>query len=167
MPGLDNRLIDGDEVVGPTHRPSFSPQEDSWYSFLLEVESTIAPQCGRSIDKSKDLILNRAHIKIDTEVEGNLRSTVYRPVCRYLNSKPSFSKKFRIKILHQLLVLVFHWHWRAVSAPFHCTVRDCPRRPSWRPIFRPDTVLTDHYKKQVPSWEASGCSACQEITRHV
>jgi hypothetical protein len=40
---LDNRLTDGDEVVGLTRRPSFIPQEDFWYSFLLEAESTPGP----------------------------------------------------------------------------------------------------------------------------
>jgi hypothetical protein len=36
---LDNRLTDGGEVVSLTRRPSFTPQEDSWYSILLEDES--------------------------------------------------------------------------------------------------------------------------------
>jgi hypothetical protein len=41
---LDNRLTDGGEVVSPTRRPpSIYPQEDSWYSFLLEAESTPGP----------------------------------------------------------------------------------------------------------------------------
>jgi hypothetical protein len=43
---LDNRLTDGGEVVSPTRRPPFTSQEDSWYSFLLEAESTPGPQCG-------------------------------------------------------------------------------------------------------------------------
>jgi hypothetical protein len=37
---LDNRLTDGGKVVSLTRRPPFTPQEDSWYSFLLEAEST-------------------------------------------------------------------------------------------------------------------------------
>jgi hypothetical protein len=40
---LDNRLMDGNEVVSPTRRPSFTPQKDSWYSFLLEAELTPGP----------------------------------------------------------------------------------------------------------------------------
>jgi hypothetical protein len=36
---LDSRLTDGGKVVSLTRRPPFSPQEDSWYSFLLEAES--------------------------------------------------------------------------------------------------------------------------------
>jgi hypothetical protein len=40
---LDNRLTDGGTVVSLTHRPPFTPQEDSWYSFLLETESTPGP----------------------------------------------------------------------------------------------------------------------------
>jgi hypothetical protein len=39
----DIRLIDGGKVVSPTRRPLFTPQEDSWYSFLLEAESTTGP----------------------------------------------------------------------------------------------------------------------------
>jgi hypothetical protein len=42
----DIRLTDGGKVVSPTRRPLFTPQEDSWYSFLLEAESTPRPQCG-------------------------------------------------------------------------------------------------------------------------
>jgi hypothetical protein len=38
---LDNRLTDGGEVVSPT--VALYPQEDSWYSFLLEAESTPGP----------------------------------------------------------------------------------------------------------------------------
>jgi hypothetical protein len=40
---LDNRLTDGSEVVSLTRRPPFTPQEDFWYSFLLEAESTLWP----------------------------------------------------------------------------------------------------------------------------
>jgi hypothetical protein len=40
---LDNRLTDGGEVASLTCQPPFTPQEDSWYSFLLEDESTPGP----------------------------------------------------------------------------------------------------------------------------
>jgi hypothetical protein len=40
---LDNRLTDGGEVVNLTRRSPFTPQEDSWYSFLLQAESTPGP----------------------------------------------------------------------------------------------------------------------------
>jgi hypothetical protein len=45
---LDSRLTDGGEVVSLTRRPAvlLLPQEDSWYSFLLEAESTPGPQCN-------------------------------------------------------------------------------------------------------------------------
>jgi hypothetical protein len=36
---LDSRLTDGGEVVSLTRRPPFTPQKDSWNSFLLEAES--------------------------------------------------------------------------------------------------------------------------------
>ena len=34
---------DGGKVVSLTHRPLFTPRKCSWYSFLLEAESTPAP----------------------------------------------------------------------------------------------------------------------------
>jgi hypothetical protein len=40
---LENWLTDGGEVVSLTRRPPFVPQEDTWYSFLLEAESTPGP----------------------------------------------------------------------------------------------------------------------------
>jgi hypothetical protein len=38
----DNRLTDGGEV-SLTRRPLFTTQESSWYSFLLQAESTPGP----------------------------------------------------------------------------------------------------------------------------
>jgi hypothetical protein len=40
---LDNRLTYGGAVVSLTCRPPFYTQEDFWYSFLLETESTPGP----------------------------------------------------------------------------------------------------------------------------
>jgi hypothetical protein len=40
---LHNRLTDGGGVVSLTRRPPIIPQEDYWYSFLLEAESTPGP----------------------------------------------------------------------------------------------------------------------------
>jgi hypothetical protein len=40
---LENRLTDGGIVVSLTRRPPFTPQEDSWYSLLLEAGSTPGP----------------------------------------------------------------------------------------------------------------------------
>jgi len=38
---------EGGKVVSPKHRLSLPPREYSWYSFLLETESTPGPQCGQ------------------------------------------------------------------------------------------------------------------------
>jgi len=39
---------EGGKVVSPTHRPSLPrPRKYSWYSFLLEAESTSGLYCGR------------------------------------------------------------------------------------------------------------------------
>jgi hypothetical protein len=43
---LDNRVTDGGKFFSPKHWQPFTPQEDSWYSFLLEAESTPGPYCG-------------------------------------------------------------------------------------------------------------------------
>jgi hypothetical protein len=40
---VDSRLTHGGEFVSLTQRPPFTPQDDSWYSFLLEAESTSGP----------------------------------------------------------------------------------------------------------------------------
>jgi hypothetical protein len=40
---LDNQLTDGGEIVSLRHRLPFIPQEDTWYSFLLEAEWTTGP----------------------------------------------------------------------------------------------------------------------------
>jgi hypothetical protein len=59
---LDNRLTDGGEVVSLMRWLPFTPQENSWYSFLLEAESTpraiVWLKRIRSIEKSDDLIRN-------------------------------------------------------------------------------------------------------------
>ena len=46
----------GGKVVSPTHRPSLPNRKYSWYSFLLEAESTSGPQCGQ---KNYDTTGNR------------------------------------------------------------------------------------------------------------
>jgi len=38
---------DGGKVVSLTHRPLLPPRKCSWYSFLLEAESTPWPECDR------------------------------------------------------------------------------------------------------------------------
>jgi hypothetical protein len=40
---LDSQLTDGGKVVSLRHLPSYISQENSWYSFLLEAESTPRP----------------------------------------------------------------------------------------------------------------------------
>ena len=47
LPDFKTTAHEGGKVVSPTHRPPLHPRKYSWYSFLLEAESTPAPQCGR------------------------------------------------------------------------------------------------------------------------
>jgi hypothetical protein len=36
----------GSKVVSPMHRSPLPPKKYSWYTFLLEAESTPGPYCG-------------------------------------------------------------------------------------------------------------------------
>jgi hypothetical protein len=40
---VDNRFTDGGLVVSLKRQPPITPQEDTWYSFLLEAESIPGP----------------------------------------------------------------------------------------------------------------------------
>jgi hypothetical protein len=53
---LENWFTDGGKVVSPTRRPPFTLQEDSWYSFLLEAESTPGPKCGWKIKQIETVL---------------------------------------------------------------------------------------------------------------
>jgi hypothetical protein len=48
---LESRLTDGGQVVSPKRLPPFTPQEDSWYSFLLEAESPQGHSAAGNIRK--------------------------------------------------------------------------------------------------------------------
>ena len=43
LPHFMTTAQDGGKVVSLTHRPLFTPRKCSWYSFLLEDESTPGP----------------------------------------------------------------------------------------------------------------------------
>ena len=43
LPDFVTTAQDGGKVVSLTHRPAFTPRRYSWYSFLLEAESTPGP----------------------------------------------------------------------------------------------------------------------------
>jgi hypothetical protein len=42
---LNNRLTDGGEVVSLTRRQLFTTQEDFWYLFILQAQSTPGLRC--------------------------------------------------------------------------------------------------------------------------
>jgi hypothetical protein len=58
LPDFKQSAHESGKVVCCTHRTSSSPKKYSWYSFLLEAESTPGPRCGRK-DYVNDTIGNR------------------------------------------------------------------------------------------------------------
>jgi len=43
LPDSRQSAHEGDKVVRPMHRPPLPPRKYSWYSFLLEAESSQGP----------------------------------------------------------------------------------------------------------------------------
>jgi hypothetical protein len=64
---LDSQLTVGGEVVSLTCRLPFTPQEDSWYSFVLEAESTPrAIMLLEGLDQLKKNPMTSSGIKLAT-----------------------------------------------------------------------------------------------------
>jgi hypothetical protein len=61
---LENRLADGGEVISLTRRLAFTALEDSWYSFLLDAESTLGPYFR------SDNLASSNWIKVNNTFEG-------------------------------------------------------------------------------------------------
>ena len=72
-------------AMSRTHRPPLSRRKYSWYSFLLESESTPGPQCRLSMKTSIDAIGNRAQYSI--------RKIIYYTECNRRNG-PDFGRVF-------------------------------------------------------------------------
>jgi hypothetical protein len=57
---LDNRFTDGGKVASLTRLPPFTPQEDSWYLFLLDPRAIVRLEgLGKLKKRIHDLIGNR------------------------------------------------------------------------------------------------------------
>jgi hypothetical protein len=65
----------GGEVVSLTHQLSFTPQEDSCYSFLLEAESALV-RTIQSTEKSSDLIGKRTRHLPACSIESSSHALV-------------------------------------------------------------------------------------------
>jgi len=63
FPDFVTTAQDGGKVVTLMHRPPLPPRECSWYSLILEAESTPGPQCDQkdfmSIKNSSDTSWDR------------------------------------------------------------------------------------------------------------
>ena len=59
FPDFMTTAQDGCKVVSLTHRPPLHPRKYTWYSFLLEAESTPGPYCNR-----KDYVTEKFHLHL-------------------------------------------------------------------------------------------------------
>ena len=88
------------KVFSPTHRPPWPTRKYSWYSFLLEPESTPGPKCGRRIMSMKnynDIIGNRTR-------DLAVFSTVPQPTAP---PRASISKEYNMEIATKKKVFGF------------------------------------------------------------
>jgi hypothetical protein len=90
---------EGGKFVSPTHRPPLPPRKYSWYSFLLEAESTHGHSAaGRfiSMKNSIDNIGNRSReLSVCSPVPQPLR---YRVPPSILNTKADIQRRTHIPI---------------------------------------------------------------------
>ena len=75
LPDFVTTAQDGGKVVSLTHRAAFTPRKYSWYSFVLEAESTPGPQCNR-----KDFISMK-----NPMTPAGIEPATYRSVVQHLN----------------------------------------------------------------------------------
>jgi hypothetical protein len=105
---------EGGKVVSPTHRPPLPPRKYSWYSFLLEAESTPGPLCDR-----KDYVNKKCYLEY---YSGSVVAvvTVHRTAGNpFLCNGPGAS----LNIVSLLLSVTCFWHLRlqleAGAAVYH------------------------------------------------
>ena len=90
----------GCKVVSPTHRPPLPTRKYSWYSFLVEAESTPGPQCGR-----KGYVNEK-----NPMTPSGIEPATFRLVAQYLNQHPVstlISTSRKIRILPDLLERIY------------------------------------------------------------
>jgi len=96
---------DGGKFVSHTHWPSLPSRKCSWYSFLLEAESTPGPQCDRKDFMSMKNPLTPAGIEPASLTTVLLRSHCSSKRMQYQLNRGSFESKHNYLILLSLFQL--------------------------------------------------------------
>ena len=89
---------EGGKVVSPTYRTPLPPSKYSWFSFLLQAESTPRPYCGRKDDTSGNRTRDLPAFSTVIEPTAPLRAPWigveapnFKSICRlHLRSNPEF-----------------------------------------------------------------------------
>jgi hypothetical protein len=96
-----------DKIVSPTHRPFLLPHRKySWFLFLLEVESTPDPKCGRKDYVNKNSNETTGNRTRDLPACSAVRQPA-APLCTPLRRSSSFSLRYGMFICISWRVRVF------------------------------------------------------------
>jgi len=105
---------EGGKVVSPTQRPPLPTRKYSWYSFLLEAESTLGPQCGRKDYVNEESQWNRRESNRDLPTCSAVRQSTApprTPFCEIRKANYYLSAIIEIRYSRVITTKAVVWPW--------------------------------------------------------